>query len=87
MSVRIHETGENHAPAEIEFFGAPDSAQALNATARANGCDAVVMNKQRTVANDAKIGEGAAAPGDSASQSKQLRTAGNQPIRHGRLSG
>jgi hypothetical protein len=84
MSVRIHETGENHAPAEIESFGAPRIAQPLDAAPWANGGDAVVTNKQRTIADDAKIGEIPAAPGDSAAQSKQLGTAGNQPIRHGK---
>ena len=86
MSVRIHEAGKNHASAEVEFFAAPRGAQPLDAAARANRSDAIVMNEQRTVANDAEIREGAAAPGYSSAQSKQFRTAGDQPIRHDNYS-
>jgi hypothetical protein len=45
------------------------------------------MNKQSAIANDGEIGKGASAPGYGAAQSNQLRTAGDQPIRHGELPG
>ena len=80
MSVRIHEAGKNDASAEIEFFGAARGTRALDAAPRANGGDAVVMNKQSTVANDAEIGERAPRRGTATAQSKQLRAAGNQPV-------
>jgi hypothetical protein len=86
MSVGVDEAGKHHAPAQVEFFGATRRAQALDAATRANGSDAVVMNEQSAIANNGEIGKGASAPGHGAAQGNQLRTAGNQPIRHVELS-
>src|ERR1700683_501130 len=41
------------------------------------------MRQKRTVSNNFKLGQRAAAPRHRAAQRQKLRTAGNKPVRHG----
>ena len=55
MRVRIDEAGKNHAAAEIQLLGAARFLQALDAAARADRRDAVAVDEQRAIANDAEF--------------------------------
>ncbi len=82
VRVRIDEAGKNHAAAEIELFGAARLLQALDAAARADRRDAIAVDEQRAIANQAQFREGSSAARDGAAQREQLRAAGNQPVGH-----
>ncbi len=83
MRVRIHEAWENDASREIEFFGAARLTQFFDAVARADGCDAIFVDEDGAVGNDAEVGEGFAAAGHWSAQGQQLRAAGDEDVGHG----
>ena len=76
----IHEAGKDHAAGEIEFFGAARGAEFFDAAARADSGDAVFVNQDGAVADDAEFTEGFAAAGNGPAQSEELRAAGDQPF-------
>ena len=78
MRVRIHKAGQNHASREIEFFGAARLTQFLDAAARADCCDAIFVDEDRAVGNDAQVAESFAAAGNWSAQGQQLRAAGDE---------
>ena len=62
MRVCVDEAGEHHAAAEIEFFGAArvlDGRSML--VARADRRDAIAVDEDRPVTNEAQLGKAASA--------------------------
>ena len=55
MGMRVDETGENYASAEIEFFRAARFLVTFDAAARSDGGDAVIANQQCAIANQAQF--------------------------------
>ena len=68
VRVGIDEAGKNDATGEIEFFGAARGAEFFDAAARADGSDAIFVNEDGAVANDAEFTEGFAAAGNGPAQ-------------------
>jgi len=83
MRVRIHEAWQNHSACQVQFFGAARLAQFFDAAARADGRDAVFVNEDCAVGNDAEVAESFAAAGNWSAQSQQLRAAGDEDVGHG----
>ncbi len=81
MRVRIDEAGENHASRQIDFFGAARLAQFFDAAARTDGGDAIFVNEDGAVGNDAEVAESFAAAGNWSAQGQQLRAAGDEDSR------
>jgi hypothetical protein len=83
MGVRIHETGQDHASREINLFGAARLAQFFDAPSRADSGDAVFVDEDRAVGDDAQVAESFAAAGNWSAQGQQLRAAGDEDVGHG----
>jgi hypothetical protein len=81
--VRIDEAREHHASCEIDLFGAARLAQFFDAAARTDGGDAVFVDENSAVGNDAKLAESFAAAGNYSAQGQQLRAAGDEEVGHG----
>jgi hypothetical protein len=83
MRVRIHEAGQNYASSKIDFFSAARLAQFFDAAPRTDGSDAIFLDEDGAVGNDAEVAESFAAAGNWSAQSQQLRTAGDEQVGHG----
>ena len=82
MSMRVDEAGQHHASAKIQFYGASRFLQAFDAAPRADCHDAIAVDEQCAIANQAQFREGSSASRDRTPQREQFRAAGNQPIGH-----
>jgi hypothetical protein len=85
VRVRIDESGQDYAPAEIEFFGAARLRKLLDPAARPDGRDSVAPYENRAVADDSKLVKSAAPARNRAPQREKLRTPGDEKIGHGDL--
>ena len=83
MCVRIDEAWQNHASREINLFGTARLAQFFDAAAWTDGRDAVFVDQDCAVGNDAEVAESFAAAGNWSAQSQQLRAAGDEQVGHG----
>jgi hypothetical protein len=63
MSVRIDEPREGDSAAQIEFLRVARRTQRLDPPTRANRSDAVIMDEQRAITDDAELAERIPAPG------------------------
>lgn len=78
MSVRVHESGENDAPAEIDFLCAMPLAEAFDIFARSDSVDFAFANQKRAIADDFEIAQGAAASRGGSAQGEKLRAASDK---------
>ena len=83
MRVRINEAGQNHASRKLNFFGVARLTQFFDAAARSDRRDAVLVDEDGAVGNDAEVAESFTAAGNWSAQSQQLRTAGDEQVGHG----
>ena len=72
MSVRINESGQDDAAAEVHLFCPPRAAKAFDAPPPAHGRNPVVANEQRAIANDSEFGERPPAPRHRPAQRQQF---------------
>ena len=61
MRVGVDEAGEHDTAAEIEFFRAARASMVLDAFPRADRGDAIAVNEDRPVTNEAQLGKAASA--------------------------
>ena len=80
MRMRINEARQNDAPAEVKFTRVASFAEAFNAAARVDRGDASVANQQRTIANDAQIGERLSTARRGSPQSEKFSAASDENI-------
>ena len=83
MRVRIYEARQNDAAREIDLFGAARLTQFFDSAAWTDGCDAVFVDQDCAVENDAEVAESFAAAGNWSAQGQQLRAAGDEQVGHG----
>jgi hypothetical protein len=72
VRMRIDESGENDASAEIEFLGATRLAKAFDVFARSHGVNFALANQERAIADDFKIAQFAAASRSGPAQGEKL---------------
>ena len=72
VRMRIDESGENDASAEIEFLGATRLAQAFDVFARSDGVNFALANQERAIADNFEIAQFAAASRSGPAQGEKL---------------
>ena len=81
MSVRIDESGQNYAGPKIKFLGAARIPKPFDLPSGTNCSDAIVTDKQRTIANNSKVAERTPSPRHRPLERHKLGASGDKQVR------
>src|SRR5262249_12896293 len=80
MCVRIDESGEHNAAAQVDLFRFRGVGLLFDFAARADRYDFSVANQNRAVWGNSELRKGIAAPRSTSAQREDLRCAGDQKV-------